>query len=302
MKILIAGGSGLVGSYLTKLLHQKGHTVRHLSRRKYQHPIAEIFTWDLNASKIEAGAFDGIDAVVNLAGTGVAEGRWTSKQKASILSSRVNSVKCLYKNIALLKEKPKVIVTASGKDYYGDLPFDDIAKEDDPAGSTFLANVCKEWEAEARKFEQLDIRSVQVRIGVVLDKNQGALAELAKPIKLLVGAPLGTGRQIMSWIHVQDLSRMILHLIQTESAVGPYNGVGVNDATNASLTKAVARKLKKPLWLPNVPEFVLKLVLGEMATIVLNGNHVSSQKILDTGFKFEFEQLDDALSEIYGLD
>lgn len=302
MKILIAGGSGLVGSNLTRMLVDQGHEVRLLSRKKHPNDLASVFTWDIQEKTIEEGALDGVDAVVNLAGSGIADRRWSSQVKEELFSSRIESVKCLFINIKNRDQKPAVMVTASGKDYYGILPFDTESSETDSAGGSFLGRLCSDWENEAGRFEELGIRTAQLRIGLVLDKDKGALAKLAQPIQLGLGAPLGSGKQVMPWIHLDDICRLVIHVLNTGSASGPFNTVGHNAVTNEEFNKILAKVLKKPLWLPNVPAFVLKLLLGEMADLVLTGNYVRNKKILDTGFKFKFEYLEEALKEIYRVD
>ncbi len=299
MKILITGGSGLVGSYLTSLLYEAGHEVVHTSRKRYDHPQARVFEWDLNRMTMEDGALDGVDAVVNLAGAGVADARWSEHRKRVILESRTKALQLLHQEISKLDQKPKTLVSASGVGFYGSVPFDQISKEDDEPGDTFLAEVCLQWEKEAFKLARLGMNVSALRIGIVLDRFHGALAKLAQPIKWFAGAPLGSGRQMMPWVHVHDLSRMFRFLIENPEHHGVYNAVGLDAKTNSGFTRAVAKVLKRSILLPNVPSLVMKMMLGEMAQIVLDGNAVSNQKILDAGFQFEYATLEEALQEIY---
>lgn len=302
MRYLIAGGSGLVGSRLTTMLKTQGHEVSLLSRNVFDHPEAFVYPWDPARCYIDPKAFEKTDIVVNLSGQGVADGRWTKKRKESIRASRIDSVKCLYKNIEDLAVKPTVMINASGKDYYGKHEFNHVSHEEDASGDTFLSKVCEAWEGEAQKFEKLGMRSVQLRIGVVLDKHGGALNEIARPVKLGLGAALGSGQQIIPWIHIDDLCQMMIHLSNTSTAVGPYNAVGFDPKTNEDFTISLAKCLRRPLWLPKVPAFVLKILLGEMSEIVLSGHYVSNDKILETGFQFRYKKLEDALGEIYNSD
>ena len=298
MKILITGGSGLVGSHLTQLMKGNGHEVRHLSRKKHNHPQAEVFEWNPNEMIVENGALDGVEVVVNLAGAGVAEKRWTADRKKALIESRIKSLQCLHEHVSKMKDPPKTLISASGIGYYGDQAFDKVSVETDDPGETFLAEICKAWEKEALEFESLGMRVSLLRIGIVLDREQGALPKMAQPINWFAGAALGSGEQIMPWIHILDICRLIQFVVDNE-VKGPINAVGLDPKSNANFSKSLARILRKPFFLPPVPGFILKLMLGEMAEMVLIGNTVSNEKIQEAGFEFEFKNLDDALQEIY---
>jgi uncharacterized protein (TIGR01777 family) len=296
-KVLITGASGLVGSRLTELLLSKKMEVVHVGRTKRNGSVPS-FAWDVDKQQMDAKALAGVNTIVHLAGAGVADKRWTPTRKKEILDSRVQSTRLLYQTLKEKKHSVKNIVSASAIGYYGFGLSDQLFTEERPPATDFLASVTTEWEKEVDAIRELEIRVVKIRIGIVLSNKGGALKEMARPIQFGVGAPLGTGQQVMSWIHIDDLCEMFCKAIQDRSLAGAYNGVAPNPVTNAELTKAIARVLKKPLWLPNVPPFVLRLLVGEMADIVVNGSKVSAEKILATRFKFQYSQIDDALRNL----
>lgn len=296
-KVLITGASGLVGLRLTELLLSKKMEVVHVGRTKRDGSVPS-FVWDVDKQQMDAKALAGVDTIVHLAGAGVADKRWTPTRKKEILDSRVQSTRLLYQILKEEKHSVKNIVSASAIGYYGFGLSDQLFTEERPPATDFLASVTTEWEKEVDAIRELEIRVVKIRIGIVLSNKGGALKEMARPIQFGVGAPLGTGQQVMSWIHIDDLCEMFCKAIQDRSLAGAYNGVAPNPVTNAELTKAIASILKKPLWLPNVPPFVLRLLVGEMADIVVNGSKVSAEKILATRFKFQYSQIDDALRNL----
>jgi uncharacterized protein (TIGR01777 family) len=294
-KILITGGSGLVGTQLSEQLTKDGHEVSHLSRTigGSNYPT---FKWDLKKGFIDEEAFVGLDHIIHLAGAGVADERWTEKRKKLILDSRVDGVRLLYDYVSKLDVKLKSFVSASAIGIYGGDTGDVLLKEDSPYGNDFLAEVVKSWEAETDKFSKIT-KVAKVRIGIVLSEKGGALPEILKPIKLYAGAPLGTGEQYLSWIHINDLCAIFAHVV-SENLQGVYNATAPNPVTNEAMTKAIAKTVVKPLFLPNVPAFVMNLMLGEMAQIVLGGNKVSGERIIQTGFRFEYDLLQDALRDL----
>ncbi|MGW8123328.1 TIGR01777 family oxidoreductase [Roseivirga echinicomitans] len=290
--VLITGGTGLVGSELVTQLHKTGHQVRLLSRAKQKDAKPPIFQWDYKNDFLEEGAFDGVDTIVHLAGAGVADQRWTKARKEEILNSRTQTSNLLYEK---LKENPngvKTIVAASAIGYYGMDTGDTRLDENSPAGNDYLAHVVDAWEASTSKFSALGIRVVQLRIGVVLSKKGGALTKLLEPP---VSAPLASGQQYMSWVHINDLVGIILKSIENDAMNGVYNAVAPNPLTNKDFTKLTAKAFGK-VYLPiSVPKFVLKLMLGEMAGVVVGGNLVSADRIVKEGYKFEFDKLAPAL-------
>ncbi len=295
-KILVTGASGLVGSRLTELLLQKGHHVSHLGRSKRAGSVPS-FVWDVESKSIDKKTLDGVDTIINLAGAGVADRRWTTQRKKEILESRTHSTQLLFETLEKQNHSVKTFVSASAIGYYGFGLHDEVFTEESKAGNDFLASVTKRWEEEADRIASLGVRVVKLRIGIVLSEKGGALAEMAKPVRFGVGSPLGTGKQYLSWIHIDDLCEMFIKATEDEKMQGVYNATTAW-LTNADLTKAIAHVLKRPLWLPPVPNFITKIILGEMAEIVLNGSKVSSGKIEATDFQFKYPRLDDTLSNL----
>lgn len=296
-KILVTGASGLVGSRLTEMLLEKGHHVSHLGRSKKTGSIPS-FVWNVENKFIDLQALDGVDTIIHLAGAGIADQRWTAQRKKEILESRTHSTQLLVDTLKNQRHTVKTFVGASAIGYYGFGQGEEVFTEESKAGSGFLADVTREWEEQTNTIATLGLRLVKLRIGIVLSEKGGALAEMAKPIRFGVGAPLGSGKQYLSWIHIDDLCAMFIKAAEDQSLHGAYNGVGTNWVTNAELTKAIAHILNRPLWLPNIPTFVMNLILGEMAGMVLNGSKVSSAKIQKTGYQFKYLELNEALKSL----
>lgn len=294
-KVLITGGTGLVGSRLIPQLQSKGHEVVVLSRSKDASKPYPIFEWDYKKEYIENGAFNGVDTVIHLAGAGVADKRWTAERKEEIYNSRTKTSHLLYKTLKETENNVKTFISASAIGYYGLDTGSTNLNETAPVGHDFLAHVVDAWETSTNKVADLGIRLVQLRIGIVLAEDGGALVELLKPP---VAAPLGNGKQYMSWIHIEDLSKMFIHALENEDLLGTYNAVGPRAATNRELTQEAAQIFgKKYLPIP-VPGLVLKLMLGEMAKMVIGGNRVSSEKIMKTGFEYTYPKLTEALKDL----
>lgn len=296
-KILITGASGLIGTRLTELLVEQGYSVVHLGRAKKKTGIP-CYVWDVEKSFIEPGVFEGVDTIIHLAGAGIADKPWTDQRKKLILESRTHSTRLLYREIKKGGHSVKNFIAASAIGFYGFEDNDKLLHENDVAGTDFLAQVVKKWEDEVDQLKTLPLRLVKIRIGIVLSTAGGALKEILKPVKFYAGAPLGSGRQGVSWIHIEDLCRMFLKAVQDEHLQGVYNGVGPYPVTNKELTQAIAKALHKPLFLPPVPGLVLRLLLGEMADLVLKGNKVSAEKITQAGFTFQYKTLDAALANL----
>lgn len=296
--ILLTGGTGLIGSRLTQQLLNKGYQVSHLSRSPGKSPQVKTYLWDVDKGVIDEHCIDDIDIVVHLAGAGIADERWTDKRKKELIDSRTKSIGLIYDLLSVKKHKVNSIISASAIGYYSDRG-DELMTETSSPSSDFMAKCCIEWEDAVDKGKQFGLRIVKFRTGVVLD-NGGALAKMAIPVKLYVGSPLGNGKQWVPWIHWQDVIDMYLYGIENAKLEGVYNMVAPNPVTNKQLTQAIAKQLHKPLWLPKVPAFLLKLLLGEMSTVVLGSTKVSAQKIEDAGFNFKYTDITSALKEIYG--
>lgn len=294
---MITGGSGLLGSRLTELLLEQGYEVAHLSR-KAKTGVVPAFAWDVSAGSLDEKAFTGVDTIIHLAGAGVADKRWTKERKREILESRVQSTRLLYRFLSRRTHQVRKFISASAIGIYGFGLRNEVLAENSKHGDDFLSQVVTAWENEVNAMPSLGVRTIILRIGIVLSKEGGALKEMARPVRWGVGAPLGTGNQYLSWIHIDDLCRMFLFALENESIAGVYNAAGVQPVTNREFTRTVAAVLKKPMWLPPVPAFVLKLLLGEMAGMVLNGSRVSSEKIQRAGFTFRFTDLHSALLDL----
>ena len=297
-KVLITGGTGLVGSRLIPLLKSKGHEVVVLSRSKDASKPYPIFEWDYKKEYIESGAFNGVEAVIHLAGAGVADKRWTAERKEEIYNSRTKTSFLLYNTLKNIDNEVKTFISASAIGYYGLDTGTTNLKETAPVGHDFLAHVVDAWETSTSKVTDLDIRLVQLRIGVVFSKEGGALVELLKPP---VAAPLGNGKQYMSWIHIDDLCKMFLYALENDQMVGTYNAVGPKPATNREVTEAAAKTFDKKYVPIPVPGLALKVVLGEMAKMVVGGNRVSSEKIMEAGFEYDHPKLEPALKHIKSM-
>lgn len=294
--ILISGGTGLIGKHLSVLLRNKGYKVTVLSRSNSDAPNS--YFWNIEAGFIEEKAIVEADFIIHLAGAGIADSRWTKKRKKELVNSRVNSTKLLYKYVEKFNPNLKGFIAASGVGYYGALTSEKIFTENDSAGSDFLATICKLWEKESLKFDTINIRTVILRTGIVFSNKGGAYEKMSKPIKLGVGAALGSGKQFMPWIHITDLCNMYISAIENTQLHGIYNAVSPEHITNKEVSNNIAARLNTKIRLPNIPSFVLKTILGNMAVILLEGSRVSSKKISKTGFKFEFKTLKETLADI----
>jgi len=296
--ILLTGGTGLIGGRLTEQLLEKGYRVSHLSRSAGTDARVTTYLWDLDKGEIDEHCIDGADIIVHLAGAGIADKPWTEKRKKELINSRVKSIELIYDLLRDKKHGVNAVISASAIGYYSDRG-DELMYEERAPSNDFMSNCCMLWEDAVDKGNDLGLRVVKLRTGVVLDRG-GALAKMEMPVKYFFGSPLGNGKQWIPWIHWQDVVDMYLFGIENESLAGVYNMVAPNPVTNKQLTIAIAKQLHKPLWLPNVPAFFLKLLLGEMSTLVLGSTKVSAQKIENAGFKFKFPGIEGALKEIYG--
>lgn len=294
--ILITGGSGLVGKRLSDLLASQGHAVSHLSRSSGQGPY-KTYQWDIPKGYIDPKAVETCDAIIHLAGAGVFDKRWTEEYKKEIRTSRIDSTKLLKNYLTTSENKVTSFISASAIGIYGNDTGSEWITEEYPFGKEFLAEVTHHWEQAAASFPNT-IRTVNLRIGIVMAENGGALESLAQPIRLGVGAPIGKGSQFVSWIHIDDLCRMFSYALE-HAINGIYNAVAPTPETNATVTKLIAKQLHRPLWLPNIPSFAMKLIVGsEQAQILLGGNRVSSEKIQKEGFNFTYTSLESALKNL----
>lgn len=299
MKILITGATGLIGTELVALLLQNGVTVHYLttSKKKIEtQPNYHGFYWNPNQGIIDENALMGVGSIIHLAGATISKG-WTAKYKQEIIESRILSSNVLFKALKAHPNEVKQIVSASATGIYP-TNFTKLYTEDETdVDESFLGKVVMKWEESINKFKLLNIKVAKIRIGLVLSDKGGALPEMLKPIKIGIGSPFGSGKQVQSWIHIHDLVEMYFYAVQNELD-GVFNAVAPNPVTNKKLTQEIASVVNKPLFMPNIPKFFMALILGEMHTILFASQNVSSEKIESEGFVFKYKQLDKALKNI----
>jgi hypothetical protein len=297
--VLITGGSGLIGKYLTSALLEKGFRVSHLSRKATKEGKVKSYLWDPEKKKVDYEAFKDVDFIVHLAGANIGEKRWTEKRKKEILDSRVGSARFLFETIQTLGINLKGFISASASGIYGSVTSDRIFNENDPPAGDFLGMVCRSWEESANLFANVGIRTVKIRTGVVLEKTDSALSKLIMPAKFGFLVQTGSCNQYMPWIHINDLCNIYVQAIEDPLMNGAYNAVAPQHVTHREFMKVLGEVMKKPVLPIPVPEFILKTVLGEMSVVVLKGSRISDEKILSTGYKFNFVSVQEALSRIF---
>lgn len=294
MRLVIAGGTGFIGSALCARLSERGDSLTLLSRSpRPAAASADWVQWDPSSARNLKEIVEGADGVINLAGEPIAARRWTPAQKERIRQSRIASTRALVGAIAETRSPPKFLINASAVGYYGARGGEPITEEA-PPGADFLARVCVEWEGEAKKAEEHGVRVACVRTGIVLGRGGGALAKMVPPFKLFVGGPLGDGRQWVPWIQIEDEIGLILFLIEHEAASGPFNATAPNPVTMKEFARALGRALKRPSWAP-VPAFALRLLLGEMAEMLLGGQRALPARAQALGYTFRYPTIHEAL-------
>lgn len=296
-RVIITGGTGLIGRGLGLRLRERCYDVALLSRRK--NPGAEIktFYWDPAKGEVDREAVETADFVVHLAGANISGKRWSKKRRKEIVDSRAETAKLLFDKFKNTDNKLKAFISASGANYYGVLTSEKIFAENDSPGTGFMGETCRLWEEAANSFSNLGKRVAILRTGVVLSGKGGALPKMLTPVKLGVGSPVGSGRQYMPWIHIEDICNLYINAIENNDVEGPYNAVAPQHVTNEYFMKTLARVLDKPFRAPNVPGFVMKTLYGSMAEIILRGSRLSAEKIKSTGYEFHFPELEGALRE-----
>ncbi len=291
MKLVIAGGTGFIGERLRQAAISKGHEVVILSRRSQRDFPAVV--WDAKSSGEWQSALEKADAVVNLCGTSIVEGRWNVRQKKQIYDSRILPTRALVAALSQAQEKPKALINASAIGFYGDRGEEELDESSKP-GDDFLAKLCVDWEREALMAQSLGVRAVCLRVGMVLSKEGGALGRLAFPFRLGLGGHLGNGRQWMSWIAVEDLLEVIFSLVNSD-LLGPVNAVSPNPIRNSDFALTLSQTLKRPAWI-STPKWVLNCAVGEVSSVILSSQRAFPKKIAASGFKFQFEDLSSALN------
>ncbi|MGB2696682.1 MAG: TIGR01777 family oxidoreductase [Candidatus Zixiibacteriota bacterium] len=301
-RVIITGATGFIGNALCRELIEGGYETVGLSRnpemgKKLLPDQVKVVKWDTKSGQGWANYADGAYAIVNLAGENIASGGWTKERKKRILQSRLDAGRAVVEAVEKVKNKPSVIIQASGIGYYGDCG-DQILDETSSPGSGFLVEVAKQWEKTTQKVESFGVRQVIIRTGVVLGKEEGFLTRVILPYRFFVGGHMGSGRQWVPWIHIEDEARAIRFLMEKKDLQGAFNLSSPHPLTSRDFSKVLGKVMKKPAWLP-VPGFVLRLLLGEMASeLILSGQRALPKKLLESGYEFIYPELEPALREI----
>jgi len=289
----MTGGSGLIGKQLQKRLLEKNYEVVNLSRNPKS---KNDFLWNVNDGYIDEKVFENTSHIIHLAGAGIADKRWTTERKKELINSRVKSTNLLLKKIKEYQVPLKGFISASGIGYYGAITSDKIFTEEDNPENDFISKICVEWEKSVHQFQELKIPTTILRTGIVLSREGGALQKMNTPLFL---SALGSGNQFMPWIHIDDLCNLYIKAIENSKFTGIFNAVAPEHQTNQSFTKTLGKVIKKSVLPMNAPSFVIKSTLGELAYILLNGSRVSSKKVEETGFKFQFQTLKNSLINLF---
>jgi len=297
--VLITGGTGLIGSHLSKKLEENGFNVAILSRKANSEGPIPVYAWDPDKNIVDPDAISGADYIIHLAGAGIGDKRWTKKRSELILASRIKTGELLLNKILESGKKLKAFISASGIGYYGALTSERIFNETDPPSNDFPGEVCRKWEEMADRFQDSGIRTVKFRTGVVLADKGGALDRMTTAVKLGIGSPIGSGKQYIPWIHIDDLCNLYLKAVQDYSMTGAWNAVAPEHVTNREFMRVLAEVLEKPFFFPAVPSFVLKILFGQMSGIILKGSRVSADKIISSGYNFKFPDLENALKNLF---
>ncbi len=296
--VLITGGTGLIGRHLSRMLKAKGYTVGILSRSGKQTADFLSYYWDVNKQIIDPKAILSADFIIHLAGENIGEKRWTDERKKEIIESRILPTQILFDAVSKSTHQPKAFISASAIGYYGTITSEHIFTEEDPAANDFLGNTCRQWESEADKFEELGIRTVKIRTGMVLSPTGGVLEKMKRPLQMGLGTFFGTGRQYMPWIHIDDLCGIYLKAVEDSAMTGAYNAVAPDSVSNRQFMQTVALALHKEIRLHRIPASVLKLALGSMSEILLEGSRISAEKLIASGYEFHYPVLQEALDNL----
>jgi uncharacterized protein (TIGR01777 family) len=295
--ILITGGTGLLGKDLSDYLSKNNYSIAVLSRNPHKSKVKSFF-WDYKKNEIDPEAIEFADAIIHLAGENISNKRWSPEQKKEIMDSRVKTTNLLFDSVKTKKKDLKKFVSVSAIGFYGTFSSDSILTENSPQGNDFLAHVVKKWEDSVLQFETLNIPTVILRSGVVLSKDAGALPKMIKTINLGLGSAIGSGKQYMPWIHINDLVQLFYFTILNNSISGIFNAVASEHVTNKTMMKTLAKINHKPFFLPNIPSFIMRIFFGEMSVILTEGSRISSDKIKDLGYNFSYPDLNSALRNL----
>lgn len=300
-KIIITGATGLIGQQLTIKLTDMDYKITIFTRnpdnaQKKLPNVHKVVKWEYDYVDEWLHELESVDAVIHLAGANLSTKRWNKEYKKLLYDSRIISTKKLIEAIKTVERKPKVFITASAIGYYGNRS-DEILTEESEAGKDFLANLCNDWEKEAKNVEQFGVRSVQIRTGLTLSRNEGALKQMLPAFKYFIGGPLGNGKQWYSWLHIEDIVNIYVKALESEILSGPINAVSPNPVTMKKFAKILGDVLHRPSFF-SVPKIILLPVIGQVAEVVTSSQRVVPEKLLNSSFKFKFEKLEDALRDI----
>ena len=296
-KILITGGTGFVGKQLIPFLVEKGYSIHVLTRKPSANSLKNIcfFQWDIERQYIDKKAFEGVEILINLTGANIGEKRWTEQRKKEIIDSRIKSIDLLYQYISENKFNINIFISSSAVGFYGAVTTDKTFVETSESGNDFLASVSQKWEDATLKFNDLGIRTVILRKGVILGKEGGMVKKLSPLAKLGINVSLGSGEQYLPWIDIRDLVKLYDFILSNTQLKGIFNGVATEQITMNDFSKVLLKSFGKKSFLPNAPAFVIRLLFGEMAVMLLEGSKVSNEKLESTGFYFEFDTIEKSL-------
>lgn len=296
-KILIAGGTGFVGKHLISFLAEKGYSINVLTRKQGSNSSGNIqfFQWDIEKEYIDKKAFENVDTIINLTGANIGEKRWTEKRKSEIINSRIKSIDLLYRYVSEDNFNINTFVSSSAVGFYGAVTTNEIFKETSKSGNDFLASVCQIWENTAMKFNDLGIRTVILRNGVIIGKNGGIYQKLSPSAKLGINVSLGSGKQYLPWIDIRDLVRLYEFILSNSKISGIYNTVSSEQITMNDFSKTLLKSFDKKSIFPNAPAFIIRLLFGKMSAMLLEGSRVSNEKLKGIGFSFEFDTIEKPL-------
>ncbi len=297
-KILITGGSGLIGTALIPKLIDRGYQVFLLSRSPRKSDLYNSYQWDPEMGTIDEEALKDIDYILHLAGAGIADKPWTQKRKKEIIDSRAESIRLLYKVLKHNHHPIKACISSGGIGYYGDRG-DVILQEDSSPGKEFLSKSCMEWEKAVFEGESLGIRIAQIRLGMVLSRKGGGLKPLEKLSSFSLGSPIGSGKQWISWIHIEDVCQIFINALENLEIKGIYNGVSPNPVSNKDFTSSLNKTMHKLRFMPRIPSIIIKAILGDMSAIILDSTRVSNAKIASSAFEFKFKTIDSAFNDLF---
>ena len=298
MKKVLITGTGTIAKALAHHLDKKGFRVNFLSTTKSYYGKFPCFHWDVSKGTIDPAAFSDVEHIVHLAGAGIADKKWSAERKSLLESSRVDSAQLILRYLKKQDCKIQTFISASGSNYYGTVTQKESFREEEEAGHDFVGQLCEKWEKAAFEFKEIGARVCVLRTGIVLSSQGGALPRLKRIAKCFMSAPIGRGKQMMPWIHIDDLCAIYAHTIENQDCSGPYNAVSTEKVCNRYFTHCVAKVAKRPMWPIGIPSFLLKLMYGEMASLLLHGTHLENNRIISSGFTFRYPRLLEAIEDV----